>query len=120
MSIHHAAVDVTDLGRAADFYGSLLGVERLRTAVDDGGVRNVWYGRDGVPELQFRVVDAVDPGAGGLAHLAVEVADVDAAVARVDPDRVTDRPRTDAESGLRIAFVEDPEGYRVELVGPVE
>jgi lactoylglutathione lyase len=115
MSIHHAAVDVTDLDRSAAFYGSLLGVELVRRAEGDDGVVNAWYGTGEVPEVQFRVVETVDSG-GGLDHLAFEVADVDAAVDRVAPDRVTTPPRTDPGSGFRIAFVEDPDGHRVELL----
>jgi lactoylglutathione lyase len=54
----------------------------------------------------------------GYGHIAVEVDDLDAALAElgeqgIEPEREPYRVR---EGGSRICFVQDPDGYRIELI----
>jgi catechol 2,3-dioxygenase-like lactoylglutathione lyase family enzyme len=55
-------------------------------------------------------------GALGLTHLAFHVHDVDAAVARLVECGGTAVPTTNVTIGVRLAFVGDPDGTRIELM----
>jgi lactoylglutathione lyase len=77
---------------------------------------------DGDPILELTYnhgVDAYEMGTG-YNHIALAVADLDATLAGlaeqgIEPEKPPYRPggRT---TGSRIAFVRDPDGYRIELV----
>lgn len=65
-------------------------------------------------------VDSYDLGTG-YNHIALLVDDLDGALERlagagIDPEKAPYRPGGRTE-GHRIAFVRDPDGYRVELIG---
>lgn len=120
MHVDHAALRVADLDATRGFYEGVLGLEPGR-AFDLDGRRYHGVRGDGGGALQF----VVDPGGGetgpggGLDHVAVVVDDVDAAVARVRAHAgasVESDPETPADR--RLAFVRDPDGYRVELLAP--
>ena len=62
-------------------------------------------------------VDSYEIGTG-YGHIAITTDDIDAALARlaeqgIEPERP---PYTIREGGNRLAFVKDPDGYRVELL----
>ena len=78
-------------------------------------------GEDPVLELTYNHgVDSYDHGSG-YNHIALLVDDLDGtlehlAAAGIEPEKPPYRPggRT---KGHRIAFVRDPDGYRIELIG---
>jgi lactoylglutathione lyase len=115
----HTALDVADLDATLEFYEA-LGLSYAHEFTLDG-VRNVYVsGEDGM-ELQFKhdpeATASVDPS--GVDHVAVEVDDVDAEFERVVEETacpVVHEPMDVSEAGARAAFVEDPDGYVVELV----
>lgn len=120
MDVIHTAIQVSDLDATLDFYTGALGLE-LAHEFEMDGVRNVYVGGEGEAEIQFKHDPAatvpVEPA--GIDHLAVSVADVDAEFERIRAEtdcpvhvEPTDVPPADA----RVAFVEDPEGYVLELV----
>ncbi|WP_049984802.1 VOC family protein [Halobellus rufus] len=116
MDVLHAALNVVDLDATIDFYESLLGLERTRTAELDGQ-RMVWVGGEGDAELQFLAVDEpVEPA--GIDHVAVAVDDVEATVEEAQAEWgssvVVDPQVVGGE--VRLAFVTDPDGYHVELI----
>ncbi|WP_224336375.1 VOC family protein [Haloprofundus halobius] len=118
----HTALWVSDIESTLDFYVDGLGLEHNWEFTSDG-VRNVYVGGDH-GEFQFKSdVDgggdaAVGP-CGGFDHLAVGVDSTDETFERLvdhsDPPVATE-PTTMAEIDRRVAFVEDPDGYVVELV----
>jgi lactoylglutathione lyase len=122
MHVDHAALRVADLDATRSFYEGVLGLEPGRTFDLDGrryhGVRG-----DGGGALQFVVDPAggereTGPG-GGLDHVAVVVDDVDAAVERVRAHAgVTVESEPETPAGRRLAFVRDPDDYRVEFLAP--
>ena len=130
MRILHTMLRVTDLERALHFYVDTLGMYLHR--------------RETYPQARFTLAFvgcAEEPSASTLeltwnwdtssyqhgtafGHLALAVLDLDAACARLETlgVRILRRPGPMAhgspqrESPERIAFIEDPDGYRVELI----
>jgi lactoylglutathione lyase len=118
--LRHTAVRVSDIETEVEFYEDLLGYEVVRSFEAADGTRNVFIGqpdqsRNDDAALQLVAADGpVDTG--DFVHVALSVQDVDATVANVDDDLVTGEPETMAEYELRVAFIEDPEGWGVELI----
>jgi lactoylglutathione lyase len=118
----HTCLRVVDPEASVRFYG-LLGLER-RGQLNFDRAYNVYLGVPGDGDLLELTVNVgrtepYDLG-DGFNHVAVAVGDLDAALAAlaaagVQPEKPAYRPggRDDLP---RIAFVADPDGYRVELV----
>jgi lactoylglutathione lyase len=120
MDVIHTAIWVSDLDATSEFYEDVLGLTYDRQFELDG-VTNYYVGSDADAELQFKYdpdeETTVEPS--GVDHLAVGVDDVDAEFERIveacDPPVVTE-PTTIEQANARVAFIEDPDGYVVELV----
>ncbi len=116
---------VGDLARSIEFYGKVLGMRLLRT-VDRPEQRYTlaFVGYDdeshggAVLELTYNYgVSGYELG-GGYGHIAVEVDDVAAtcAAARAKGGTVT-RDAGPVKGGTTvIAFLQDPDGYKIELI----
>ncbi|MGM0590445.1 MAG: VOC family protein [Halobacteriota archaeon] len=122
MKVLHTALWVSDLDASKEFYIDELGLEHTRDFVGDDGVTNFYVAGDGGAELQFKYdsdgVETVDPS--GVDHISIGVEDADETVDRlVDRTgcRVVVEPQTIdiGEGPIRVAFVEDPDGYVLEL-----
>jgi lactoylglutathione lyase len=114
-----------DLDRSIAFYTNVLGMQLLRrNDYPDGEftLAFVGYGdeRDNtVIELTYNYgVDKYDLG-NGFGHIAVEVDDVYRAVEAIRANGGTIvREAGPMKNGTTvIAFVADPDGYRIELIG---
>jgi lactoylglutathione lyase len=121
MDVIHTAVHVEDLEAMRSFYVDAVGLDERGSFTADG-VENVYVGGEG-GELQFRHdpdrETPVEPDRETLDHVAVGVDDVDAAFESLVAETgcpVVVEPRTVEAAGSRVAFVEDPEGYVLELV----
>jgi lactoylglutathione lyase len=118
----HTCLRVRDPDASVRFYEA-LGFER-RGQLNFSSAYNVYLGLPGGPDALELTVNVgreepYDLG-DGYNHVALAVDDVDAALARlaeigVQPEKPPYRPG-DREDLPRIAFVADPDGYRVELV----
>lgn len=123
MDVAHVALWVSDMDRAVEFYTG-IGLERQWSFTLDG-VENVYVGGDH-GELQLRHdpdrTTPIAPNRADVDHVALTVEDTEAAVERAT-DRggavVTD-PTVIEPADAYVAFVEDPEGYVVEFVEPLE
>jgi glyoxylase I family protein len=119
--IHHVAIIASDYAVSKRFYTETLGLEMI--AETYRAERESW-------KLDLRVGDAqielftfpeappraTRPEAQGLRHLAFSVADLDAAVVRLDGKGVVCEPiRTDEMTGRRFTFFRDPDGLPLEL-----
>jgi lactoylglutathione lyase len=112
---------VTDPEMSVAFYQA-LGLETRRELPIRDEAMNYFLGVPGkdLPELELTHnfgVDSYELGTG-YGHIAVTVDDLDATLARlaeqgIEPERP---PYTVREGGSRLAFVRDPDGYRVELI----
>jgi lactoylglutathione lyase len=121
----HTMIRVFDLKKSLDFYGRLLGMQMLRQReVPDGRytLAFVGYGAEEdstVIELTYNW-DQKEPYALGSAfgHLAIGVGDVYATCAKLGKEGVKiTRPPGPVKFGTTvIAFIEDPDGYKIELI----
>ena len=124
MDVIHTALWVSDIEQTREFYVDALGLTENWSFTSDDGVENVYIGGDNA-EFQFKYDPEGSPDidSGTMAHVAVGVESTDETVERlgerVDPPIET-APTTMDDLGLRVAFVEDPDGYVVELVEELE
>ncbi len=121
----HAMIRVFDLDRSIHFYTNLLGMTVLRRTDYEGGrftLAFVGYGReaDGATiELTWNWDQAEPYTIGsGFGHIAIGVADIYGTCERLAAaGAVIPRPPGPMKHGSTvIAFVEDPDGYRIELI----
>jgi lactoylglutathione lyase len=121
----HTMLRVFDLEKSLDFYTRLLGMKVLRQKqVPEGrySLAFVGYGDESgstVIELTYNW-DQKEPYAIGTAfgHLAIGVADAYATCAALAKEGVkVTRPPGPVKFGTTvIAFIEDPDGYKIELI----
>jgi lactoylglutathione lyase len=120
----HTMIRVGDLDRSVNFYTSLLGMKELRrNEVKDGKytLAFVGYGDEAnstVIELTYNWgVDHYEMGSA-FGHLAIGVPDVAATCERLRKagGKITREPGPVKFGTTIIAFVEDPDGYKIELV----
>jgi len=122
----HTMIRVKDLDRSVDFYTRLLGMTELRRRDYPNGrftLVFVGYGDEAsnaVVELTHNWDQAEPYSHGsGFGHLAIGVPDVYATcdALRAAGARITREPGPMKFGGTSaIAFVEDPDGYKIELV----
>lgn len=121
----HTMIRVGQLDRSVAFYRDLLGMRELRRReVPEGRYTLAFlgYGDNSTGEAEIELThnwdtDHYDLG-NGFGHLAVGVPDVAAACdkVRAGGGKVT-RPPGPVKFGTTvIAFVEDPDGYKIELI----
>ena len=121
----HTMVRVRDLDRSVAFYTGLLGMKELRRSEVPAGrytLAFVGYGDESaatVLELTYNwdQAEAYNQGTA-FGHLAVGLPDVYAAceALRAGGARITREAGPVKHGTTVIAFVEDPDGYKVELV----
>ena len=124
MRMLHTMLRVGDLDRSVKFYTEVLGMKLLRTTdrpEQKYSLAFVGYDsedRASVIELTYNYgVERYDLG-GGFGHLAIGVPDVKGACERVrnNGGKVT-REAGPVKGGTTvIAFVEDPDGYKIEFI----
>jgi lactoylglutathione lyase len=122
----HTMLRVFDLDRSVNFYSHLLGMKELRrTEVPAGRYTLVFMGyatnAQGQAEIELtHNWDQAEPYTLGTAfgHLAVGVPDVAAAceTVRGGGGKVTREAGPVKFGTTVIAFVEDPDGYKIELI----
>jgi catechol 2,3-dioxygenase-like lactoylglutathione lyase family enzyme len=131
IQLHHIAPSVADLERAIDWYGKALDLQptvratlpgfRLAMLESPNGMRVEVFEAEGAT----RTTDSSTPTSvmrhHGFTHLALDVDEV-----AVEHDRLVGigatsvwDPRPSPEPGTAMAFVQDPEGNLIELIGPL-
>ena len=125
MRLLHTMLRVGDLDTSIDFYTGVLGMQLLRLKDYPDGrftLAFVGYGEESdntVIELTYNWdTDHYDTGTG-YGHIAIEVDDVYKAVEELRSRGVkVIREAGPMNAGTTIlAFIEDPDGYQVELLG---
>ena len=119
MDVIHSAIWVSDIDRSLEFYCDSLGLEQTRSFESGEGAENIFVAGEGDGELQLKHDPERDiPAPAGFDHVAIEVDDTDAMTEHlVDLGYTLTRgPLTSTGAKARVAFLEDPDGYGVELV----
>lgn len=121
----HTMIRIKDAERSIDFYTRLLGMKVLRSKDFEGGkFTNIFvgYGDEGsetVLELTHNW-DQEEPYShgSGFGHLAIGVPDIYATCEALAAEGVNiPRPPGPMKHGTTvIAFIEDPDGYKIELI----
>lgn len=124
MRILHTMLRVGDLRRALDFYTGVLGMRLLRTTerpAQKYTLAFVGYGDEAsgaVLELTYNHgVEHYEMGTA-FGHIAIAVEDVYAACERIHAagGAITREPGPVQGGTTVIAFVQDPDGYKIELI----
>jgi lactoylglutathione lyase len=124
MRLLHTMLRVGDLQRSIDFYTKVLGMKLLRTTdrpEQKYTLAFVGYGTNPEhAELELTYNHGVDKYELGTAygHLAIGVDDAYAACDRIRAagGTVTREPGPVKGGTTVIAFVQDPDGYKIELI----
>jgi lactoylglutathione lyase len=117
----HTCYRITDAERSVAFYEA-LGLEKRREMQIRDEAMNYFLGVPGQdsPELELTYnfgIDSYELGTG-YGHIALTVEDLDGTLDRlaeqgIEPER---EPYQVREGGSRLCFVQDPDGYRIELI----
>jgi lactoylglutathione lyase len=117
--VHHANIQVSDAEQSLTFYRhlglELLGCLRLDPVV-------LYYvGEPGAesPVLELAANPGLDERPPGAGHVALLVDDLDALLARVAAEGIAPEAapfHPGDRDDLRVCFVRDPDGVRVELI----
>lgn len=121
MDVIHTALWVSDLDATKEFYIDALGLEHTWDFVGGDGATNYYVAGEGDTELQFKYdADRDDPVTpSGVDHVAVSVEDLDAKLEQMVDETgcaVPIGPMEVEAAGAYVVFIEDPDGYLVELV----
>jgi glyoxylase I family protein len=123
-SVQHIAFNCRDLKRAEAFYTKHFGFRRARVFNRGRPDEFIMLRLGSVCLELFGAPKAAPAAAGGeqpigFKHLAFEVEDIDATVARLQADGFETGQIIDCSAalkGLRVCFFNDPDGNRTELM----
>lgn len=126
MRILHTMLRVGDLDKSIAFYTEVLGMQLLRRKDYPDGkftLAFVGYGNEAensVIELTHNWDTASYDLGNGYGHIALEVPDVYQACEniRARGGKITREPGPMMHGDSILAFVEDPDGYKIELLSP--
>ena len=124
-SFLHTMVRITDPARSRDFYEALgFTFEREMDIVRNGETEATNYffslgDQQSVLELTYNHDGRTYDLGSGYGHIAVGVEDLNGTLERlggqgIEPERP---PYQVSEGGSYLCFVQDPDGYRIELIG---
>lgn len=124
MRILHTMIRVGNLDRSLAFYTDVLGMRLLRKKDYPDGrftLAFVGYGDESdtaVLELTHNWDTERYELGGGFGHVAIGVDDIYAAcdAIKAKGGKVVREPGPMKHGGSVIAFIEDPDGYRIELI----
>ncbi|HEY7840139.1 MAG TPA: lactoylglutathione lyase [Gammaproteobacteria bacterium] len=124
MRILHTMLRVGDLERSKKFYTEVMGMKLLREKQYPAGkftLAFVGYGGEdstAVIELTHNWDTSKYELGSGYGHIAIGVPDVYAACDRIRErgGKITRQPGPMAGGTSVLAFVEDPDGYKIELL----
>jgi lactoylglutathione lyase len=125
MRILHTMIRVSDLEKSLEFYTDVLGMKLLRQQDYPAGeftLAFVGYGDESetaVLELTYNWGDHQYDLGDGYGHLAIEVDDVYQAAEKIREKggKILREPGPMNAGTTIIAFVADPDGYAIELIG---
>ena len=123
--LNHVSITVTDVAKAREFYGTVLGLPEIpRPAFNFPGI---WYGLGNGLSLHIILNDElVRPAVerekieAQYPHFALWTEDADATAGKIGELGLPCRDVVSGPTGLRQIFVKDPDGNMVEFIGPTK
>ena len=120
----HTMIRVNDLDESVNFYTKMLGMRELRrTDVPDGKYTLVFVGygdekSNTVLELTYNYGTGHYDQGSAFGHLALGVPDIKATVEKLRAGgvKIAREPGPVKFGTTMIAFIEDPNGYKIELI----
>jgi catechol 2,3-dioxygenase-like lactoylglutathione lyase family enzyme len=112
IAVHHVSINVRDADEATTFYVERLGLVR-REDRPDFGFGGAWLDAGG---QQVHLLEGEPPAAVGQ-HFALQVEDLDAAIAELREQGIEVSDAMPVGTG-RQAFLSDPSGNGIELHQP--
>jgi hypothetical protein len=117
MRIHHVALRVADVDRAAAFYTGVFGLPVVRRQEDAAGPRSAWLDAGGTVLMLERRLAGTGSETGSAHLLALDARSPDAAL---DPFAVWESRLADAgvpvdDRTPHTLYCRDPDGHRVGL-----
>lgn len=122
LTFNHEAILVKDLQKSVTFYQDILGLPEIEDKTEQDHIR--WFSMGATRELHIIEDPAFNaPPAKGI-HLALTTTDLDALIDHLrdqkvyfenwpgEPDTTTTRP-----DGIRQIYLQDPDGYWLEING---
>ena len=115
----HYAIHVRDLGKSADFYDKVVGLEKIPEPFKDG--RHIWFRVGGHSQLHVIGGATELPQLPIDIHFALRVTSLTDFMARLDKAQVKYRSfNGDAKfntrpDGVRQIYFQDPDGYWIEV-----
>lgn len=124
MRILHTMIRVGDLKKSLEFYTDVLGMNLIRQKDYPSGeftLAFVGYGSEeseAVIELTYNWDKNHYDVGNGFGHIAIGVPDVAQTCEdiRAKGGKITREPGPMKHGGSVIAFIEDPDGYKIELI----
>jgi predicted enzyme related to lactoylglutathione lyase len=101
---------VTDIARARDFYGNLLG---LKTGLEIEFQPGMWWVEYDVAGVSLAVSNSVPPAGSGGSSLALEVADLDGSLAAVKAAGLALTIEPQDFPSCRMFGINSPDGHAV-------
>ncbi len=121
----HTMIRVLDLDKSIEFYRDRLGMQLLSKNDFEGGRFSLAFlGYEADPNAPMVELthnwDQTEPYeiGTGYGHIALAVKDIEAACDRLEAEGVSvpRKPGAMKHGTTRIAFIEDPDGYKIELI----
>lgn len=120
-SITHVAIRVKDIARTLDFYVDKLGFAEMMRLDRDG---RLWLVYLRITDDQYLEVfpegeggDAPGANMVGYNHMCLAVPDIDQTVRELEAAGIPlFRPKTKGADGNWQAWIQDPDGHRIELM----
>ncbi len=119
-TFNHVALSVTDLSESSDFYATVLDFEEITNRTSMAGIRWFRLGQD--KELHLISIMNEPVQINKAVHFAISTPDFDQFVERLEKNDVpySDWPGaagtiTTRADGIRQVYIQDPDGYWIEV-----
>lgn len=120
VTFDHVALSVKDVNRSAGFYGKVLGLREIANRTEVEGIR--WFSLGEGKELHLISTLKSEVTVNKAVHFAVTTSDFDPFIKRLTDLKIaySDWPGTPDNisvraDGIRQVFLQDPDGYWIEV-----
>ena len=114
--IAHVCIFSSDIDRTAEWYGRVLGFEKVFNFLRDGRVFGYYLDAGGDTHVEvFENAEAEYSGRNQINHMCFEVIDMDEAIAHIRSVGVEATDKSNGCDGTWQSWITDPDGVRIEL-----